>query len=238
MGNKKNAKYKVGDTVVITMYGTVGNITDVKFLEGCFVYEVNYSEGLYMEPLLVSIEEYDGHILQEKEQINIEYKFFFGDLVQVEGYEEEYFKVVGFRTEIWRYKENAWEDVVYELSRLSDGEWLEAQEDELVLIADAESADLYFQKLGLLFPIKKSPGTKEKVPQNVIRKQEWKTLQEYKERKQLIDNLLDLYNDYAELYKVFQDDEYKKVMLLTLLKLKGVSSEVSKKSRKNSSQTQ
>lgn len=31
MGNKKKAKYKVGDTVVITMYGTVGKITDVKF---------------------------------------------------------------------------------------------------------------------------------------------------------------------------------------------------------------
>ena len=32
MGNKKKAKYKVGDTVVITMYGTVGKITDVIFL--------------------------------------------------------------------------------------------------------------------------------------------------------------------------------------------------------------
>ena len=30
MGNKKKAKYKVGDTVVITMYGTVGKITDAK----------------------------------------------------------------------------------------------------------------------------------------------------------------------------------------------------------------
>ena len=32
MGNKKKAKYEVGDTVVITMYGTVGKITDVKFV--------------------------------------------------------------------------------------------------------------------------------------------------------------------------------------------------------------
>lgn len=31
------------------MYGTVGNITDVKFLDGAYVYEVNYSEGLYIE---------------------------------------------------------------------------------------------------------------------------------------------------------------------------------------------
>lgn len=199
------------------------------------MYEVNYSEGLYMEPLLVPISEYDGSILQEKEQINIEYKFFFGDLVQVDGYDDEYFKVVGFRTEIWRYKENAWEDVVYELSRLSDGEWLEAQEDELELVADAESADVFFQKLGLIFPIKKITTMKEKVPKNVIRKAEWRMLQESKERKELIDQLLDLYNDYAVLYNHFQDEEYKKVMILTLLKLKGLSESAIKKGKKNSS---
>lgn len=31
MSNKK-ARYKVGDTVVIKKYGTVGKITDIKFL--------------------------------------------------------------------------------------------------------------------------------------------------------------------------------------------------------------
>lgn len=236
MGNKKKAKYKVGDTVVITMYGTVGKITDVKFLEESYVYEVNYSDGLFMESLLVPINEYEGDILQEKEQINIEYKFFFGDLVQVDGYEEEYFKVIGFRTEIWRYKENAWEDVVYELSRLSDGEWLEAQEDELILIADAESADIYFQSLGLLYPAKKNISSKENA-KHTIRKAEWKTLQEHREKKLLIDGLLDLYNDYADLYHIFRDDEYKKVMVLTLLKLKGLSSQNKKKMKKNSSKT-
>ncbi|WP_019241852.1 MULTISPECIES: hypothetical protein [Bacillus] len=223
MGNKKKAKYKVGDTVVITMYGTVGKITDVKYLEGSYVYEVNYSEGLFLESLLVPINEYDGEIQKEKEHINIEYKYFFGDLVQVEGYKDEYFKVIGFRTEIWRYKENAWEDVVYELSRLTDGEWLEAHEDELILIADAESAELYFQKLELLYPIKKNARKKEVPPYNALRKAEWHTLQEFRAKRQLIDELLDLYNDYAALYQTFEDEEYKKVMLLTLLKLKGLS---------------
>jgi hypothetical protein len=32
MGKRKKPKYKIGDTVVITMYGTVGKVTDVKFL--------------------------------------------------------------------------------------------------------------------------------------------------------------------------------------------------------------
>lgn len=156
MGKKKQPKFKLGDTVVITMYGTVGNITDVKFLDGAYVYEVNYSEGLYIEKTLQSINEYEGEILYQKEQIDIEYKYLLGDLVQVDGYEQDYFKIIGYRTEIWRYKENAWEDVIYELSRISDGEWLEAHEEELTLIADAKRADGIIKKLGLLLPKKKN----------------------------------------------------------------------------------
>ncbi|GAE44321.1 IG hypothetical 18022 [Mesobacillus boroniphilus JCM 21738] len=57
-----------------------------------------------METSLQMLSEYDGKLL-EKEQIDIEYKYFFGDLVQVKGYGSDLFKVVGFRTEIWRYKE-------------------------------------------------------------------------------------------------------------------------------------
>lgn len=222
-----------------TIFNTDKNriIIDVKFLEGSFVYEVNYSDGLYMEALLISIQEYDGTLLQDQEQINIEYKFFFGDLVQVVGYPDEYFKVVGFRTEIWRYKENAWEDVLYELSRLSDGEWLEAHEEELLLVADAESADVYFQKLGLVYPKKNKAVTNDVKLHNALRRAEWKMLQEQKEKREFIDHLLDVYNDYYDLYKVFQDEEYKKVMLLTLLKLKGTTSESNKQNKKNSSRT-
>ena len=188
-----------------------------------------------MEALLMPIQEYEGTLVQEQEQINIEYKFFFGDLVQVIGFADEYFKVIGFRTEIWRYKENAWEDVLYELSRLSDGEWLEAHEDELLLVADAESADIYFQKLGLVYPAKNKAVTKETQLQNAVRRAEWKMLQEQKEKKEFIDHLLDVYNDYQALYNVFEDEEYKKVMLITLLKLKGITADMNKKTKKNSS---
>ncbi len=31
MANRKKPKYKIGDTVVITIYGTVGRVTDVTF---------------------------------------------------------------------------------------------------------------------------------------------------------------------------------------------------------------
>jgi hypothetical protein len=156
MENRKKPKYKIGDTVVITMYGTVGKITDVKWLDNKYVYEVNKSEGLYNESGIKLVTEYKGNIV-EKEQINIEYKFLFGDLVHVIGYGTDLFKVVGFRSEIWRYKEDAWEDMIYELSRISDGEWLEAGEEELTLVADAESAEMIIQKLDLLHLMNKQP---------------------------------------------------------------------------------
>lgn len=221
MGDRKKPKYNIGDTVVITMYGTVGKITDVKWLDGMHVYEVNKSEGLFMESSLQLLSDYDGEVL-EKEHIDIEYKYFFGDLVQVKGYGSDLFKIMGFRTEIWRYKEDAWEDVIYELSRVSDGEWLEAGEDELTLVADAESADVFIKKLGLLYLMNK----KEKLPEikepngNTFRKAERELLANIKEKRALIDGLLDIYNDYRILYELFRDDEYKHIMRVIVRKLK------------------
>ena len=222
MAKRKKPKYKIGDTVVITIYGTVGKVTDIKLLDGNYVYEVNKSEGLFIEEALQLFSEYDGTVI-EQEQIDIEYKFFFGDLVQVSGYGADLFKVVGFRTEIWRYKEDAWEDVIYELSRVSDGEWLEAGEEELTLVADAENADTFIQKLGLLYLVNK----KEKIEKNpkvqgMVRKAEFEEIVRKKEKKELIDNLLDIFNDYRILYEMFQDQEYYQVMRVILRKLESL----------------
>ncbi|QED48293.1 hypothetical protein [Cytobacillus dafuensis] len=224
MSDRKKSKFNIGDTVVITMYGTVGKITNMKWLDGMYVYEVNRSEGLYMESSLEMLSDYKGEIM-EKEHIDIEYKYFFGDLVQVKGYGSDLFKVVGFRTEIWRYKEDAWEDIIYELTRISDAEWLEANEEELILVADAESADAFIQKLGLLYLLNK----KEKLPElkekkgNSFRKAEKEILAEIREKKLLIDGLLDIFNDYRILYEMFHDEEYRHIMRVILRKLKQIS---------------
>ncbi|WP_077213663.1 hypothetical protein [Bacillus dakarensis] len=222
MEKRKKPKFKIGDTVVITMYGTVGKVTNVKWLDGMYVYEINKSEGLYMESSIQLLSEFDGHVM-EKEHIDIEYRYLIGDLVQVKGYGADLFKVVGFRTEIWRYKEDAWEDVIYELSRVSDGEWLEAGEEELLLIADAESADTFIQKLGLLYLMnqKKKPLELQE-PAAPFRMAEKEVLNEKKERKELIDGLLDLYNDYALLYEMFKDEEYGHIMKVIILKLRAL----------------
>lgn len=72
MAKQKKPKFKIGDTVVISMYGTVGKITDVKWLDGSYVYEVNNSHGLFLESSLEPLAEYDGAVM-EQEQIDIEY---------------------------------------------------------------------------------------------------------------------------------------------------------------------
>ncbi|WP_079509435.1 hypothetical protein [Mesobacillus jeotgali] len=220
MEKRKKPKFNIGDTVVITIYGTVGKVTDIKWLDGLHVYEINKSEGLYLETSLKMLSEYDGKLL-EKEQIDIEYKYFFGDLVQVKGYGSDLFKVVGFRTEIWRYKEDAWEDVIYELSRIKDGEWLEAGEEELTLVADSESADTFIQKLGLLFSANKEIKSSVNVDKksNHPRAGEKEELRKINQRRMTIDNLLDIYNDYRILYKWFNDDEYAHVMRVIIRKL-------------------
>ena len=224
MTNRKKPKFKIGDTVVITIYGTVGKITDVKYLDHMHVYEVNKSEGLYLESSLQMLSEYDGEIM-DSEKIDIEYRFFIGDLVKVKGYGSNLFKIMGFRTEIWRYKNDAWEDVIYELSRVSDGEWLEAGEDELTLVADADSADSFIQKLGLLYILdKKQKSIELKKSNSSFQQTEKELLERSKEKKELIDGLLDIYNDYSILYSLFKDIEYEQVMKLTLRKLKLVSS--------------
>ena len=154
------SKFEIGDIVVIIRYGSVGKITSIKFVDGQLLYEVNESGGLFNENGIMLLADYKGELF-DKEQIDIEYKFFFGDLVQVKGYREEIFKVVGFRTEIWRYQEDAWEDIIYELTRIHDGEWLEADEAELILVADSEHADSFLKKFGFVYPIKKNKKTIE-----------------------------------------------------------------------------
>ncbi|AKO91740.1 MULTISPECIES: hypothetical protein [Priestia] len=222
MANGKEPKFSIGDTVVITIYGTVGTITDIKLMDGMHVYEVNHSEGLFLEDAIESLEEYDGQIIIQ-ERIDLEYKYFFGDVVQVHNYGEDLFKIIGIRTEIWRYQEDSWEDIIYELSRVKDGEWLEAGEEELHLVAPYEYAERYIQNVGILYSGKEINKTEllpaMKKPNEVGENKE----RLMAERLKIIDGLLDVYNDYSFLYEWFKDEEYKEVMELVLKHLRKIS---------------
>ncbi|KGT39752.1 MAG: hypothetical protein LKH78_06470 [Weizmannia coagulans] len=193
----KAPKFQVGDTVVVKVYGTVGKITAVRQLEGGYFYVVNDREGLLAEQSLARLEEYDG-ILYKKEEVNIELKFFIGDIVKVKGYGGVLFKIVGFRTEIWRYAEDAWEDVIYEMVSIPKGEWLEADEEELLLIADAGQADSFVSRYQFFYPMKSSPL--------------YQLVTSDLKTQEKIDHLLDMYNDYTLLLNLFGDEAYRAML--------------------------
>jgi hypothetical protein len=189
---RKRPKFQIGDTVVITVYGTVGIVTNMKQLDGEIVYEINKSEGLFKENNLAFLTEYEGGE-NHFERLFIKYKYSFGDLVRVKGCDYELFKIVGCRTEIWRYKDDAWEDIIYEMTRIPDGEWLEAHEEELKLVADHEEAERILKKMELLL---------------ISARAEQKGLPAPESPETLIDRLLDELNDYQQLYHYFQDEFY------------------------------
>ncbi len=225
LDRKNKPKYKVGDVVVIIVYGTVGTITDIKKMNDLWTYEVNHhSEALYLEDTLKLLSEYEGKVL-ESENIEIEFNYYFGDLVLVAGYGREFFKVIGIRTEIWRYKDNAWEEVIYELTRIKDGEWLEAGEEELTLVADHQHAEAFLQKISQLYLAKKESTSLEMHGmKKEFRRSEKEHLKKENERREIIDGLLDVYNDYKLLYELFKDDQYKDVMELALKNLEKLTS--------------
>jgi len=162
-------------------------------------------------------------VILVQERVELEYKFFFGDIVQVFNYGKELFKIIGIRTEIWRYKEDSWEDIVYELSRVTDGEWLEASEEELILVTPHEETENYAQSVDMLYlgkEIKKTELLPKMKKQNGSEKEEVRLT---KEKHEIINGLLDVYNDYKFLYELFEDEEYAEVMNLVLKHLKKIA---------------
>jgi hypothetical protein len=217
MDFQQKPKFSIGDIVVNMLYGTVGTITDIKILEGTFLYEVNHSNSLFMEQSLVLLSEFDGHLLVT-EEIEIELPYFFGEIVQVKDLGSEYYKIVGVRTEIWRYQDEGWEEIIYELSRLSDGKLHEATPDELIPLSPNDHSLVFSQDIHWISPILIDKLEWEEQI-TMYRKSEKERLRSKQEQKEIIDGLLDIYNDYKRLYEWFHDEEYKKVMEMTLKNL-------------------
>jgi hypothetical protein len=194
-------KFAIGDIVVNTLYGTVGTITDVQHIDGMFLYEVNHSESLFTEQSLVLLSEFSGDVWITDE-IEMELPFFLGELVHVQNYENDVFKVIGVRTEIYRYQDEAWEEIVYELKRLTDGLEIEASIEDVMSISSSEDISIIvLQDVTLLGHIGKH---QPRSPQLLLPPQT--------ASHDSIDQLLDMYNDYRRLYEWFGDEQYKQMM--------------------------
>jgi hypothetical protein len=154
-------------------------------------------------------------------------KFKFGDLVSVEGYEGRVFYVDGFRIETYVYPDETWTDHVVELADAVTGEWLEAEDEDCRIVADASQADEYVRNIDLstypkpqLFIFEEGAQVwnnwngwfdEEKRPLTA-RERSAKEAEERKQMRKLkaeiIDELLDEMNDYKRLYAEFGDEEY------------------------------
>ncbi len=216
MGKRNKPKFAIGNSVVILVNGIVGTVKSVQEFNQTYVYEVQGADGVFTESSLMLVEDFEG-LLFEAEHVNIDYKFFFGDLVQVKGYGKEIFKVIGFRTEIWRYKEESWEDIIYELSRISDNEWLECNEDDLIFLADAKDAEQFLKKHSLNQKLKSNQYKKLAEPSPLAHLK--KNANQESNHQEMINHLLDIYNDYRILRDMFGDETYGKVMKTAVKKL-------------------
>jgi hypothetical protein len=220
MDFEQKPKFVIGDIVVNTLYGTVGTITDIKMLDGTFLYEINHSNSLFMEHTLILLSEFEGQLLVT-EEIEIELPYFFGEIVQVRDYGSDLYKIVGVRTEIWRYQDEGWEEIIYELMHLADGKVIEASSDELIPLAPNDHSLVFVQDIFWLSPMLIDKLEWEE-QMYMYRKSEKEQLRLKKERQEIIDGLLDIYNDYKTLYEWFHDEEYKKVMEMTLKNLQNL----------------
>lgn len=134
----------------------------------------------------------------------------FGDLVRVSGYDDRIFSVDGWRVEQHYYPEAEWTETVYELTDVYSAEWLEADEDDLRLIAKADKAEEYLAShkggdIAVMFTTVDFGGRSGRLPKVAP---EIERYNKARERERKVNELLDKRNDLRTLYEMFGDEEY------------------------------
>ncbi|MCY7751583.1 hypothetical protein MOB18_21215 [Bacillus inaquosorum] len=151
-------------------------------------------------------------------------KFAIGDIVAVDGYKDRIF-YVDCRREVTQHEEYAAFDYVeYDLTDAINGEWLEADSDDLRLVCrKAASEDFlmtydmtnYPEPTNTAFHFTEINYAKEEAvgmarePKETPKTARAASAQEVAKRKRETDGMLDEYNDCMRLYETFGDAEYK-----------------------------
>ncbi|MGM0904209.1 MAG: hypothetical protein ACQEXB_24285 [Bacillota bacterium] len=152
-------------------------------------------------------------------------QFNFGDIVSVAGYYPQVFRIEGYRIEHYHYPAEEWTDFVYELVEAHTGEWLEADDEDLTILAGAAQAETYLQSFK--YPTKPPSqdandvrnwiyeggevmAKKEPKPtaRELSAKEADKRKQERKARAEQIDNLLDQRKWYADALERTNNEEF------------------------------
>ncbi|WP_342468220.1 hypothetical protein NSS78_16405 [Bacillus sp. FSL W8-0920] len=161
-----------------------------------------------------------------------------GDLVSVEGYKGRVFYVDCARYIEETSKEAVFNYIEYDLYDAINGEWLEAFESDMALVASALVAEDFLADFNLEdYPPARSTvylinyeteaadmAAKEqpKTPRQLSAIEAEKRKQERKEAAERVDILLDTYNSYKASFEMAGDESLKTKMDDVLAKLKGV----------------
>jgi hypothetical protein len=160
--------------------------------------------------------------MNEHNEFKFDIEAEFGDLVEVDGYPNRVFRVESYRFIVNYHPNVTFSEIVYDLSDAITDEWLEADADDLTLLADAGQADEYLKTIDLrnyprpqMFSFSIIPVTEEVASLERSLTPREKSAKEAEERKQMrkleaeiIDDLLDQYNDAKALFEAFGDEEY------------------------------
>ncbi|MCY8177739.1 hypothetical protein MOC51_22475, partial [Bacillus inaquosorum] len=113
---------------------------------------------------------------------------------------------------------------IYELTRLKDGEWLETEEEDLTLVLRKYEMDQFVHQLLFVHYVGE---TAQEIGEDIASSALLQFEGDDEDQDTLhilavsiVDELLDIYNDYKILYEMFQDEEYKDMMMFVLESLK------------------
>lgn len=162
-------------------------------------------------------------------------KFAIGDIVAVDGYKDRIFYVDCWR-EVTQHEEyGAFDYVEYDLTDAINGEWLEADSDDLRLVCrKAASEDFlmtydmtnYPEPTNTAFHFTEINYAKEeavrmaKEPKETPKTARAASAQEVSKRKRETDELLDKYIDLMTLYELIGDEDYKTYADAVMTKLR------------------
>ncbi|MCY8493715.1 hypothetical protein [Bacillus inaquosorum] len=144
-------------------------------------------------------------------------KFAIGDIVAVEGYKDRIFYVDCWR-EVTQHEEyGAFDYVEYDLTDAINGEWLEADSDDLRLVCRKAASEDFLMTYDMTNYPEPTNTALHFTEINYAKEEAVGMEKEPKEtpktaraaRKRETDGLLDEYNDYMRLYETFGDAEYK-----------------------------
>ncbi|MCY9063226.1 hypothetical protein MOE67_13580 [Bacillus inaquosorum] len=151
-------------------------------------------------------------------------KFAIGDIVAVDGYKDRIFYVDCWR-EVTQHEEyGAFDYVEYDLTDAINGEWIEADSDDLRLVCRKSASEDFLMTYDMTnYPeptntaqhfteisyAKEEAVGMAKEPKETPKTARAVSAQEVAKRKRETDGLLDEYNDNMRLFEAFGDAEYK-----------------------------